>query len=63
MTERLLGESGRTPDEKTAELIDVLWTLTSFQTFDALSGDKRSAVEVTAIVQDLVEAALARYKL
>ncbi|HEY6539541.1 MAG TPA: TetR/AcrR family transcriptional regulator, partial [Ktedonobacteraceae bacterium] len=41
------------------EIVDVLFTLTSFETFDALAGPSHSLEEVAPVVQRLVRAAIA----
>lgn len=57
MVERQLlsfDETGKTLDET----VDVLFTLTSFETFDALAGPSKSLEEVAPVVQRLVKAAI-----
>jgi AcrR family transcriptional regulator len=49
-----LSENGKTFDE----LVAVLFTLTSFETFDALAGPSQSLEEVVPVVQRLVRAAI-----
>ena len=48
---------GRAPDD----LVDVLFTLTSFETFEALSVRQRSAAAVEALIWQLVEASVRSY--
>jgi AcrR family transcriptional regulator len=43
-----------------AELVDVLHTLTSFETFDALAGETHGVDEVAALIQRLARAILLR---
>ena len=47
-------EAGNTFDE----IVDILFTLTSFETFDALAGASYSLEEVAPVVQRLVQAAI-----
>ncbi len=57
MVERQLfsfDESGKIFDE----IVDVLFTLTSFETFDALAGPSHTLEEVVPVVQQLVKAAI-----
>jgi AcrR family transcriptional regulator len=51
---------GAPPAKTLPETIDVLHTLTSFETFDALSRDGRSVDDVVRIVRQLAEATLHR---
>ena len=44
-----------------AELVDVLFALTSFEMFDALSVHRRSDKAVEALIQQLVEDSLKRF--
>jgi AcrR family transcriptional regulator len=44
-----------------ADLVDVLFTLTSFETFDALSTRRRSDAAVEALVWQLIEDAMSRH--
>jgi len=48
---------GRAPDD----LVDVLFTLTSFETFEALSVRQRSAAAVEALIWQLVEDSVRSY--
>jgi AcrR family transcriptional regulator len=52
----ILGRLGRGKKE----LIDVLHTLTSFETFDNLAGNKRSPEDVVPLVRRLIRAVLQR---
>ncbi|MDB5973705.1 MAG: TetR/AcrR family transcriptional regulator [Nevskia sp.] len=45
-----------------AELVDVLFALTGFELFEALSARNRSAAAVEVLVQDLVAQTVARYR-
>ncbi len=54
---RISTAAGR-PNRAAEEIVDILHTLTSFETFDSLSGDKRSEEEVERIVRDLALGAL-----
>ena len=45
-----------------AELVDVLFALTSFEMFAALSERNRSPASVQALVQDLVEQTVKRFR-
>jgi AcrR family transcriptional regulator len=49
-----IDETGKTFDE----VVDVLFTLTSFETFDALAGPSHTLEEVAPVVQRLVQAAI-----
>jgi AcrR family transcriptional regulator len=55
---RLTETYGRPPPESFHEAVDILHTLTSFETFDTLAGPTRSPIEVTPLVQRLARAAL-----
>jgi AcrR family transcriptional regulator len=55
---RLTAAHGRPGPEALNETIDVLHTLTSFETFDALAGQGRSPEEVAALLQRLARAVL-----
>ena len=55
---RLAAAHGRPGPEALNETIDVLHTLTSFETFDALAGQGRSPAEVEALLQRLARAVL-----
>jgi AcrR family transcriptional regulator len=55
---RLPREHSRPTARSLEEAVDVLHTLTSFETFDALAGSTRSPEEVLPLVQRLARAAL-----
>jgi AcrR family transcriptional regulator len=55
---RLSQQLGRPPQEAAEETVDILFTLSSFECFDALAGPSRSMEEVTPVVQRLARAAL-----
>jgi AcrR family transcriptional regulator len=55
---RLAEKHGRPVPESRDEAVDVLHTLTSFETFDTLAGATRSPEEVVPLVQRLARAAL-----
>ncbi|HWG43774.1 MAG TPA: TetR/AcrR family transcriptional regulator [Gemmataceae bacterium] len=55
---RLIEEHGRPLPEAFHEAVDLVYTLTSFETFDTLAGATRSPVEVAPLVQRLLRAAL-----
>jgi AcrR family transcriptional regulator len=56
--QRLAERYGRPSAEAQGEALDLLYTLTSFETFDTLAGATRAINEVTPIVQRLARAAL-----
>jgi AcrR family transcriptional regulator len=56
LTGRLLPGTGRVDD-----LVDVLFALTSFEMFDALSARRRSAKSVEALIQALVADTISRF--
>jgi AcrR family transcriptional regulator len=58
IVQRLTGRYGRPSAEAQGEAIDILYTLTSFETFDTLAGTGREVREVTPLVQRLARAAL-----
>jgi AcrR family transcriptional regulator len=49
-------------DAKNVDLVDLLFALTSFEMFAALSVRNRSAASVEALVQDMVEQTVTRYR-
>jgi len=49
-------------DANNVDLVDLLFALTSFEMFAALSVRNRSAASVEALVQDLVEQTVTRYR-
>jgi AcrR family transcriptional regulator len=55
---RLIEEHGHPAPEAFHEAVDLVYTRTSFETFDTLAGATRSPVEVVPLVQRLVRAAL-----
>jgi AcrR family transcriptional regulator len=55
---RLAAERGRPAAESLPEAVDVLHTLTGFETFDALAGTTQSPEQVVPLVQRLAWAAL-----
>lgn len=55
---RLAGERGVPPAEAMPDVIDVLFTLTSFETFDTLAGPGKSPEAVVPLVQHLARAAV-----
>jgi AcrR family transcriptional regulator len=55
---RLVQRHGRPAAESLDEVVDILHTLTSFETFDNLAGPSRSPEEVVPVVQRLAHAAL-----
>jgi AcrR family transcriptional regulator len=56
---RLAKQTGRPKPKEMDDAIDLLYTLTSFHTYDSLAGSKRSAEQVTRMVQRLAREALA----
>jgi AcrR family transcriptional regulator len=55
---RLTERYGKPSAETRGEALDILYTLTSFETFDTLAGSARAIKEVTPVVQRLARAAL-----
>jgi AcrR family transcriptional regulator len=55
---RIAQQSGRLPPERVDEVVDILYTLLSFESFDTLAGPTRSLEEVVPIIQRLARAAL-----
>jgi len=55
---RLAQEHGKPAPRSLDEMVDVLFTLTSFETFDTLAGPDRSPVDVAPLVDRLARAAL-----
>ena len=55
---RIAQQSGRLPPERVDEVVDILYTLLSFESFDTLAGPTRSLEEVAPIIQRLARAAL-----
>jgi len=58
LVRRVAKQTGRPRGKAVAEAIDVLFTLTSFPTFDDLAGDTRTPEDVIPIVRRLARAAL-----
>jgi AcrR family transcriptional regulator len=58
IVERLIAQYGHRAPDELSEAADVLYTLTSFETFDTLAGEDRSPEDVIPPVQRLVSAAL-----
>ena len=58
----LVGRLTADDDAKNVDLVDLLFALTSFEMFAALSVRNRSAASVEALVQDLVEQSVTRYR-
>ncbi|MFL5626856.1 MAG: TetR/AcrR family transcriptional regulator [Ktedonobacteraceae bacterium] len=58
ITRRLVEKYGRPAPEALDEVVNVLYTLISFECFDTLAGSTRSPKEVAPVVQQLAHAAL-----
>jgi AcrR family transcriptional regulator len=58
IVQRLSDQEGRPAPDAIDETVEVLFTLTSFETFDTLAGPGRSCVDVAPTVQRLVRVAL-----
>jgi AcrR family transcriptional regulator len=58
IAQRLVDQLGPLPERARDELVDVLFTLSSFETFDTLAGPTRSLEEVAPLVARLARAAL-----
>jgi AcrR family transcriptional regulator len=58
LVQRLAASTTRSTSKPTQQLIDLLFTLTSFATFDTLAGPTRTCAEVAPLVQGLAEKAL-----
>jgi AcrR family transcriptional regulator len=56
--QRLVEQHGQPAPEAFDGTVNVLYTLTSFETFDTLAGTTRSLEEVAPVVQELARAAL-----
>ena len=56
--QRLVEKYGRPAPEAVDEMVNILFTLLSFENFDTLAGPMRSIEEVTPVVQRLARAAL-----
>lgn len=59
---RAVEQRGQTAPEVADEVIDLLYTLISFETFDTLAGPERSLEEVTPLIQRLARAILEQKK-
>jgi AcrR family transcriptional regulator len=55
--QRLVEKYGKPAPEAVDEIVNILFTLLSFETFDTLAGPTRSIEEVTPVVQRLARAA------
>jgi AcrR family transcriptional regulator len=58
IVQRLAMQQGHPPSAAPEATVDVLFTLTSFETFDMLAGPTRTCAEVMPVVQRLARAAL-----
>lgn len=58
ITRRLAEQQGLLPETAREEVVEVLFTLSSFENFDTLAGPTRSAEEVAPLVARLARAAL-----
>jgi AcrR family transcriptional regulator len=58
LLERLAKQTGRPKAKEMEDAADLLYTLTSFSTYDTLAGPKRSREQVTALIQRLVRQVL-----
>jgi AcrR family transcriptional regulator len=58
ITQRLVEQQALAPEAARDDLLDVLFTLSSFETFDTLAGPTRSLEEVAPLVARLAHAAL-----
>jgi AcrR family transcriptional regulator len=58
ITQRLIQQQVLPPDAPLDEIVDILFTLSSFETFEALAGPARSLQEVAPLVCQLARAAL-----
>jgi hypothetical protein len=54
----LIGRLVRGSDQRSADLVDVLFALTSFEMFEALSVRNRRSKAIEALLQTLVEQAV-----
>src|SRR5262249_11419774 len=59
IAQRLIDQLGPLAETAREELVDVLFTLSSFETFDTLAGPERNLEEVAPLVARLARAALA----
>jgi hypothetical protein len=58
----LVGRLTAEDESKNADLVDLLFALTSFDMFASLSVRNRTAETVEALIQDLVEQTLKRFR-
>jgi AcrR family transcriptional regulator len=58
LIQRLTAHSERADAQASQQRIDLLFTLTSFETFDTLAGPARTCADVAPLVQRLIERAL-----
>lgn len=58
ITQRLVEQQALAPEAARDDILDVLFTLSSFETFDTLAGPTRSLEEVAPLVARLAHAAL-----
>jgi AcrR family transcriptional regulator len=58
IAQRLVDQLGPLPETARDEFVDVLFTLSSFETFDTLAGSKRSLEEVAPLVARIARATL-----
>lgn len=58
ITQRLVEQQGLLPETAREEFVEVLFTLSSFETFDTLAGPTRSAEEVAPLLAQLARATL-----
>ena len=56
LLERLVKQAGRPKPKEFDDVLDQLYMLTSFHTYDSLAGSRRSTERVTRMVQRLVRA-------
>jgi AcrR family transcriptional regulator len=61
ITQRLVEQQGLLPETAREEVVEVLFTLSSFETFDTLAGLTRSTEEVASLVARLARATLLSY--
>lgn len=55
LLERINKKDNNLNNDKFKELVSIIYTLTSFETFDTLAGDKKEPKEVTNLVIDIIE--------
>jgi AcrR family transcriptional regulator len=61
IAQRLVEQQGLLPETARDEFVEVLFTLSSFETYDTLAGPTRSAEEIAPLVAQLARAALFSY--